>query len=246
MILSVVPTQEDIFTAVVGFLSAVLPPGTPIRQGQANRVPEPHAGDFVVMWPILTPRIGTNVDQVFDAVFTGSIALTTLTITDVNPNWNTPLAVGHTIFGIGIAANTVIQSQLSGTPGGIGTYRVSISQTFASGVIAAGIQTLMECVEVVMQWDVHGPNAWDNTTLISATFRDEVGCDLFAASGFEIAPLYLDDPRQVPFVNAEQQVENRFVITAHMEANQTVTVPQQFADQLVVTPISVDVDYPPS
>lgn len=243
MILQLSPTKDDIFATVGNYLKAVLPPGMLIEQGQTNRVAEPRPGDFLVMWPISNGRIGTNYDQTFDAVFTGEIVGKILTITAVNSNWTTPLAVGHTIFGVGVAADTIITSQGTGR-GGLGTYVVSVSQNLSSEVLAAGYQTLEQSVEVVMQWDVHGDNSWDNTVLISTTFKDEVGCDLLAAGGFEIAPLYLDDPRQVPFPNAEQQIEMRWVITAHLQANQTVTIPQQFADQLVVTPISVDATYP--
>ena len=56
----------------------------------------------------------------------------------------------------------------------------------------------------------------------------------FTASNPLILPLYVEAPRQAPFTNENQQTENRFIITAHIEANQTVTLPQAFADQLVL------------
>lgn len=46
--------------------------------------------------------------------------------------------VGATVMGSGIAAGTTVLSQISGTTGGVGTYQVSIAQTFASGTITTG------------------------------------------------------------------------------------------------------------
>jgi len=67
------------------------------------------------------------------AIFTGSIATTTLTVTAVLSG---TIAVGQAIFGQGIAQNTVITAFVSGT-GGTGTYTVSNSQTVTSTSINA-------------------------------------------------------------------------------------------------------------
>ena len=50
------------------------------------------------------------------------------------------LYVGATIMGTAIVPGTKILSQISGTTGGVGTYQVSVSQTFASGTITTGSQ----------------------------------------------------------------------------------------------------------
>jgi hypothetical protein len=49
-------------TALGGFLTSVLASGTPIILGQANRVPEPGAPDFVMMTPTSAVRLETNTD----------------------------------------------------------------------------------------------------------------------------------------------------------------------------------------
>ena len=66
--------------------------------------------------------------------FTGSIATTTLTVTQVSGAQN--LAVGQNILGPGVAAGTVITALGTGT-GGVGTYTISVSQTVASSALAA-------------------------------------------------------------------------------------------------------------
>ncbi len=66
---------------------------------------------------------------VTEAVWTGSISGTTLTVTSVSSGivYN-----GLTLVGNGITAGTTITSDLTGTAGGVGTYRVSASQTVGS------------------------------------------------------------------------------------------------------------------
>ena len=59
--------------------------------------------------------------------FTGSVAGEVLTVTS-----GSGIIVGGTLGGAGVTASTLITGQLSGTPGGVGTYAVSIAQTVAS------------------------------------------------------------------------------------------------------------------
>lgn len=67
------------------------------------------------------------------ASVTASIATTTMTVTAVGSGTLTP---GQTISGSGVTAGTKIVKQLTGTPGGVGTYQVDTSQTAASTTIA--------------------------------------------------------------------------------------------------------------
>ena len=66
---------------------------------------------------------------------TGSIAVTTLTVTAV-ASGSAPLAVGQVLSGPNVVPGTVITALGTGT-GGTGTYTVSVSQTAASGAITA-------------------------------------------------------------------------------------------------------------
>lgn len=233
------PTQDQIFTALRDFLVDIMPVGMPIRQGQLNKVAEPSPGDFIIFWLINTPRISTNEDFYSDGVFTGTIGGSTMNITAANPNFTQSLQVGSSIFGVNVAVGTKITALGSGT-GGIGTYTVSPSQTVGSETLAAGVETLDQAFDYVVQVDVHGPNSIDNANTISTLFRDEYGVEFFVNTGFPVCPLYADDPVQVPFQNAEQQWETREIVTAHMQVNFTVTVPQQFFDEIDITLINTD------
>lgn len=70
------------------------------------------------------------------AVFTGSIATTTLTVSAMVSGSIKP---GMTITGTGVTAGTYVVVQLTGTAGGAGTYTVSVSQTVASTTITGSL-----------------------------------------------------------------------------------------------------------
>lgn len=249
MILSLSPTQSDINSTLRSFLlglslSCTAPQVKPIEivLGQPNRVAEPAGSDYLVFTPILRKRLSTNVDGYVDAVFAGSITGTTLVIDSVTAG---VLNVGATVFGVGVAVDTLVSSQVSGSPGGVGTYTVNNSQTVAPETLAAGSINFLQPTQVSVQIDVHGPNSADNAQTIATLFRDNYGVESFASSGFDVVPFYADDPKQIPFINAEEQLEVRWMIQAEMQANQVIAgVPQQFATSASIDVVSVDVTFP--
>jgi hypothetical protein len=149
-------------TALRTVLRAALPGDREIVQGQANLVPEPAAPCFVVMTPTRRDRLGTDVDLLEDCRLFGSIADNVLTATQVQFADGTPctIVLGRTLFGAGVPAGTLVQSQLTGAPGGIGTYQLSTTA-------AVPADTLMGCGAigasapycVRVQLDFHGPGA---------------------------------------------------------------------------------------
>jgi hypothetical protein len=231
-------TQDNVNTALGNFLVAILGlPSGQIIVGQVNRVAEPE-GDFAVMWPLRRPRLGTNVDTATDAKFTGSIAATVMTITEVFAG---EMNVGATVFGVGVAANTIVEAQLTGTPGGVGTYTVGPSQTVGSTMLSAGAIEIDQSTEVVMQIDVYGPLSADNAQTISTLLRDPYGVSLFDGTG--VSPLYADEPRQVPFLNAASQFEDRWIVEAHLQIVPVISIPQEFASQATVDVVDVNATY---
>lgn len=240
------PSQSAIQTVLRTFLMGVLPAGVPVVAGQINRVAEPLPGDYVVMIPILRGRLAWNIDSYIDCSFTASIAGATMTVTALNTDFQGRLAAGLYIFGTGLTAQTKIIAQLTGTPGGAGTYTVSPSQTIASRTMAAGTAGLMQKTEVVIQCDVHGPASADNAQIIATAIFDDVAQQYFDPATTGVAPLYAADPRQMPFIDGENQFETRWIVDVHLEANINVLFPQQFADAVTVDVVSVDAAYPPT
>jgi hypothetical protein len=120
------------------------------------------------------------------------------------------------------------------------------TDSYFDGYPGPGSRTSKNPDKVTIQLDVHGPNSGDNQWVIITLFRSEWGVDQFTASGFDVTPLYTDEPaHQIPFTNAEQQIENRWVISCVLQCNPVVVVPQDFMTALALKLIEVDVVYPP-
>lgn len=238
---SITPTQNDVYIAVKAFLAAVMPTDVEVVTGGQNRVPSPQVPRFAVMNILRIGRLRTNVDDDADVRFTGSIAGTTLTVTDVDFG---EIVVGATVFGVDILTNTRIDALGSGT-GGVGTYTVSQAQTLSSRVLASGAKQIEQGTELVMQIDFYSndPSSADLAVIASTILRDESGVDLFAGTG--VTPLYADDPKSVPFIDEEQQSEWRWLLECHFQVNQITAMPQQYMDTVTVAPVSVDAVYPP-
>lgn len=245
--MQVSPTQEDSFTVLRAFILNVLPDNIPVVQGQGNRVAEPQADNYVIMIPIRRERIETNVDNFHDDAYIGSISGGVLTVTRVLAGLVKP---GATPTGTGVAAGTTVGAQLTGPVGGIGTYVVTPPQTLGSITLQAGAGTYLQPTKLTVQVEVHGDLSADYAQIISTMFRDEYAVDFFSSFTIgsihpDVVPLYADDPRQLPFSNDQQQVEDRWVIEALLQVNATVIAPQQFADRVDIGLINVDSEYPP-
>lgn len=238
------PTQSGIQTALRAFLLAILPSGVECIESQDNRVPEPHGTDFVVMTPIRRERLETNVDTYTDCAFTASIASGVMTVTQMQIG---AITIGNALLGVGVTAGTTITAQTGGTPGGVGTYTVSPSQTLGARTLACGSASIVQPTKVTVQLDVHSASVGDAADMaqtIATLFRDEFATSFFAGLGLDVSPLYAEDPKQVPFQNAESQWETRYVVDVHLQANQIVSPPQAFADALAVDLINVEATYP--
>jgi hypothetical protein len=107
-----------------------------------------------------------------------------------------------------------------------------------------GTRNFEQATRAMIQIDVHGPASANNAEMISTLFFSEYAVDSFKSSGKDISPLYCDDPKQAPFINGENQYEQRWIITAAIQYNPVTAVPQDFADTLEVNIVSVDATYP--
>jgi hypothetical protein len=238
-------TESQLFQALADVLSGWLPASVVIQRGQLNRVAEPTVSDFVVMIPLRQTRLGTNFTYYQDNVLTGSITDAVLTVAEMNQQEG-PLTPGTLLTDAAgdIAANTLLGAQISGTPGGVGTYAVSPSQTLTSEQIYAGLRLDVASTEWRVQLDVHGPSSGDNSRIIETLFRSEAASAAFAGTGIDISPLFCEEPRQLAFIDAEQQYDGgnpatgapgeRWIVEAALQANPAISTPQQFADQVKV------------
>lgn len=223
-------SKSQIQTDLRAFLLDILPDGVEVIAAQTNRVPEPASSDFVLITPLHLARLATNEVDNADCVFTGSISGTTLTVTALTSG---ALAPGRKIFGTGVQTGTKIVSDL-----GNDQWEVSVSQDVDSESMSAGQIIIRQRVQVSYQLDIHGPASVENAATISTLFRDAYAAVFFADRGNGTVPLYCSDPAQAPFINAEQQYEERWTITAEMEAQTGISVSQEFGDTLTVSVVS--------
>lgn len=99
---------------------------------------------------------------------------------------------------------------------------------------APGVKAVRQATKLTVQLDIHGPAGADSTQVVTTLWRDVSACDALAASGLDLAPLYANEARQIPFVNGEQQVETRWSVDLVMQVNPAIAVPQDFADSLEI------------
>jgi hypothetical protein len=239
------PNQPSIQTAMRAFLLDVLGGYSPdVVVGQGNRVPEPTNPIFVVMTPLRFGRLDTNLDISKDVKFIGSVAAQVLTVTTLSHGLIVP---GTFLYGVNVADNTVIQSQLTGAPGGTGTYQISVSQTVAQEILSSGYRQFTQTAKATVQLDFHSADfsAGDMAQTLSTAFRSEYGTSFFAGIASGITPLYADDPKERPFINAENQYEWRWGLDACMQVDQVIAVGQQFMDSVKIARIAVDAFFAP-
>jgi len=110
------------------------------------------------------------------AVFTGSISTTTLTVSSVSSG---TIAVGQSLYGVGVSAETVITALGTGT-GGAGTYTVNVSQTVTARAL--------------------------NSATVGATFTATIAGSTMTVSGVASGTLYLGQTVQGAGVTANSVI----------------------------------------
>ena len=213
--------DAEALAVVRSVLLGLLPDDVEVIRAQSNRVPEPATPDFCVLTPLRRERLSTNRDINTDIILTGGIAGDTLTVETYRGA--TTLLRGYPLYGAVVAPGTVV-TWVNETPD---EYTVTPPQTVPPGsAIYAGRHAMIHAADLVYQCDVHGPASDANAMIIATTWRDDAGVTLITtgAGPLEMAPLYAGDPAQVPFINAESQWENRWIVELHLQANITVSL----------------------
>ena len=224
MIPSVTDTQ--VFTALRSFLLNIFPAGIEVVRGQQNRVPEPVAANFASMIEISRERIATNETESIDCSFKGLVDGTLLMVTDI---YLGEIVIGSTLLGDGITAGTIITEE-GEEPN---TFVVDPEQSVSWRKMAAGRIERMQATKITIQVDVHGPDSAENIQTLSTMFRSDYAAEFFTESG--VTPLMCGDPRQMPFLNDSSQVEQRWNIDLDLQINPAISLPQQFADEIITT-----------
>ena len=238
-----VPAESAVIAALRAYLSTVVPSSVTIIRGQVNRVSEPSGTNYLVLTPSLRRRLSTNIDAYVDCAFVGSVTDAVLTVTEMRLG---AIIAGNALLGPSVAQGTLVMGFGTGV-GGVGTYAVTPAQTLPLQLLATGAALLKQPTEITIQCDVHGPLSGDLAQSVSTLLRDDYSQLWFSRQGYAavgLSLLHADDPRQMPFIDGESQYEDRWVVDIHMQADQVVSAPQDFADRVVIKPTSVQATYP--
>jgi hypothetical protein len=103
--------------------------------------------------------------------------------------------------------------------------------------------TTEEGARVSVQFDFYGEKGGDWSAAAETMWRDDYAVNILSP---EASPLYTDTANMVPLVTGEDQFLERFVLTAVLQWNIRVTVPQQSALAAEAELINVDVRFPPT
>ena len=101
-------------------------------------------------------------------------------------------------------------------------------------------RTLTRFTKYDIQLDFYGVGSGDRAGAVETAFFDAYACEFF---GENIQPLYCSNAIQMPLVNGEQNYEERWTLTASLEANLDVVIGQQSANSLTVVPVNVEATY---
>lgn len=96
---------------------------------------------------------------------------------------------------------------------------------------AGGRALVVTPTRIDVQIDFYGSAAGDQCKAVKGLYRTEYATSQFADG---IKPLYCDDGRQTPLITGEQQWESRWTLTASLQYNARIAVPQQSA--ITLTP----------
>lgn len=165
----------------------------------------------------------------------------------------TQLLTALRTFLLGIYAGEVIQSQNNRVPMPNGNF-CTMTPLFLTGLSTSrstytdpgtslGTESNQRSTEWRVQLDFYGESAADSATMVAALIRTSYACDQLADSGMQ--PLYAGEPKQTTLTNAEQQYESRWTVDFIAQFNPTVQTTMDFADQLAIGLVDVDVTFPP-
>jgi hypothetical protein len=137
------------------------------------------------------------------------------------------------------ASTKIVQGQANRVPMPTGP-DVIVMQAVRRGQMATTVRgysadtlTMELSTGLNFQLDVYGPASAESAQKIVTAFRSPWGADQFKASG--VAPLYCDDPTQMPLIGGEQQYIQRWKIECVLHGSIDFGVPQQSADMLITT-----------
>jgi hypothetical protein len=112
--------------------------------------------------------------------------------------------------------------------------------------MACGNIVITQPTQIDLQLDLHAEDypgqpvsavsrAADMAQTVVTAFNTAYGTDTMST----VTPLYAGDPKQLGFVNQEEQIENRWTVDIAVQANIAINQPMQFFTSAFVTIVVV-------
>lgn len=113
-------------------------------------------------------------------------------------------------------------------------------ETSIIGTATVATQTIVKPTKFAIQLDCVDKDGdatnWVDT--LSAIWFSELGAQFFAPYG--IAPLYNEDPKFAPWVNSENQWENRWIVNTYLQFNPALVIPTYTYPGAIVGVVDVE------
>lgn len=87
-----------------------------------------------------------------------------------------------------------------------------------------------EVRQAEIQVDIYGSNAGDRAIALETLFRTGYAYDAIKAIDSRVAPLYSTEAIQAPMINAENQWQERYMLTVSLQVHITIDVKQDYFD----------------
>lgn len=86
-----------------------------------------------------------------------------------------------------------------------------------------------------IQVDIYGDGAGDRAVTLETLFRSSYAYDTITSLDSRVAPLYSGDAIQAPMINAEDQWQERYIVTLSLQVHVTITLQQDYFDQAEIS-----------
>ncbi|MDV2874481.1 LIC_12616 family protein [Phytobacter diazotrophicus] len=109
-----------------------------------------------------------------------------------------------------------------------------------TGIPSTSAMSYTEVRRADLQIDIYGDGAGDRANILETIFRSGYAWEAIKALDARLSPLYSSDAIQAPMINAEDQWQERYTLTLSLQADITVTLPQDYFETVEFTTEQAD------
>ncbi|WP_244577354.1 phage neck terminator protein [Escherichia coli] len=148
-------------------------------------------------------------------------------------------------------AGTCVQAQANRVPMPKGQFCVLTPLRFTrlsstkempgdTGDASTSTMSYAEVRQADIQVDFYGDNAGDRAVAVETLFASDYAWSKIKSLDARLSPLYSSPAIQAPMINAEDQWEERYLLTLSLQAHITVSLSQDYFDKAEILTDMVD------